>query len=79
MFSLTRMTSPIEAPNTHYMMLYKGLFPRLTMVVVPQGLDTIKKSYKGVRTSPMGVQQHTMIIHIRIYSKVINTSTLPLN
>ena len=72
-------TSPRETPNTHYMMLYYGLLPRLTTEVVPQGLDTIKTSHKGVNTSLMGVQQHTMIIYIRISSEFINTLTLTLN
>ena len=49
------------------------------MEVVPQGLYIIKTSLKGVNTYPMGVQQHTMIIYIRISSEVTNTSTLPLN
>ena len=74
--SLTGLSSPREAPNTHYMMLHLGIFPPLTMKVVPQGLNTIKTSCKGVNTSPMWVQQHTMIKYIRISSEVTNTSTL---
>ena len=70
-------TSPKETPNTHYMMLYWGLFPRLTTKVVPEGLNTINTSRKEANTPPMGVQQHTMIIYIRIYSEVTNTSTVP--
>ena len=72
------MASPIEIPNTHYMMSHWGLFTRLTIEVVPQGLDTIKTSRKEENTYPMGVQQHTMIIYIRISSEVTNTTTLPL-
>ena len=34
-------TSPRETTNTYYMMLQWGLFPRLTMEVVPQDIDTI--------------------------------------
>ena len=73
MSSLTWSTSPRETPNTHYMMLHWGLLPQLTTEVVPQGIDTIKTSRKDVNTSPMGVQQHTMIIHIKIYFEVTNT------
>ena len=65
-----------EDPNTHYMMLHWGILPQLTTEVVPQGLDTIKTSHKEVNTSPMGVQQHTMIIYIIISSEVTNTSAL---
>ena len=74
--SLTGPTSPIVIPNTHYMMLLWGLFPRLTTEVVPQGLDTIKTSCKEENTSLMGVQQHTMIIYIKISSDVTNASML---
>ena len=77
--TLIGTTSPRETPNTHYMMLHWGLLPRLTTEVVPQGLDTIKTSRKEENMSPMGVQQHTMIIYIRISFEVTNTSTLPLN
>ena len=72
-------TSPRETKITYYMMLHWGLFPQVTMEVVPQGIDMIKTSRKGVHTSPMGVQQDTMIIYIKIYSEVTNTSILPLN
>ena len=75
MSSLTRPTSPKETPNTHSIMLNWGLFPRLTTKFVPQGIDTIKTSHKGVNTSPIGIQQHTMIIYIIISSQVTNTST----
>ena len=68
--SLTRLNSPGETPNTHYMMLHWGLLPRLTTEVVAQGLDTIKTSRNEANTSPMGVQQHTMIIYIRIFLKL---------
>ena len=61
--TLTGMTSPRETPNTHCMMLHWGLFPRRTMEVVPQGLYTIMTSQKDLKTSVMGVQQHTMIIY----------------
>ena len=79
MSSLIGLNSPREAPNTHYMMLHWGLLPRITMEVLCQGLDTIKTSHKKVNTSPMGIQQHTMIIYIRISSEVTNTPTLRLN
>ena len=69
--SLTGPNFPREVPNTNYMMLHWG--------IVPQALDIIKKSLEGVNTSPMGVQQHAMVIYIRISSEFINTSTLPLN
>ena len=52
------------------MMLQWGLLNRLTMKVVPQGIDTIKTSCKGVNKSLMGVQQHAMIIYIIIYFEV---------
>ena len=45
------------------------------MEVVPQGLDIIKTSQKEVNTSPMRVQQHTLVIYIKISSEVTNTST----
>ena len=66
--SLIGMNSPKETPNTHYMMLHSRLFPWLIIELVPQGLDTIKTSLKGV-------QQHTIITYIRISSKFTNTST----
>ena len=68
-------TYPRETTSTYYMMLHLGLLPRLATEVVPQGLDTINTSCKGVNTSAMGVQQHTMIIYIRISFEVTNTST----
>ena len=74
MSSLTGLTSPKEAPNTHYMMLHWGPLPQLTTEFVPQGLDTIKMSCKGINTSPMGVQKHTMIIYIKISFEVTNTT-----
>ena len=74
--SLTGLTYPRETPNTHYMMSHCGLFPRLTTEVATQGLDTINTSHKEENTSPMGLQQHTMIIYIIISSEVTNTSTL---
>ena len=77
--TLTGLNSLRETRNTHYMMSQWGLFPQITREVVPQGIDTIKTSYKEENTSLMGVQQHTMITYIRISSKVTNTSTLPLN
>ena len=77
--SLTGSNSPRETQNTHYIMLHWGLLPRLTMEVAPQGLYTIMTSRKEVNTSLMGVHQHIMIIYIRIYSEVTNTSTLTLN
>ena len=63
-----RDITPKEAPNTHCKMLHWGLLPRLTMEVVPQGIDTIKTPCKGVNTFPMGVQKYTMIIYIIISS-----------
>ena len=69
MSSLTGLTSPKEAPNTHYMMLHWGPLPQLTTEFVPQVLDIVKTSRKGV-------QQHTMIIYIKVSSEVTNTSTL---
>ena len=45
------------------------------MEVVTQGLDTINTSHKEENTSPMGVQQHTMIIYMIISFEVTNTST----
>ena len=72
--TLTRPISPRETPNTHYMMLHWGLFPRLTTKVVPQGLYTIMPSRKEVNTYMMGVKQHTMIIYIIIYFELTNTS-----
>ena len=45
------------------------------MEVVHQGLDTINTSRKEENISPMWVQQHTMIIYIRISSKVTKIST----
>ena len=78
MSSLIGLTSPRKNPNTHYMMLHWRLFPQLTMKVVPQGLDTINTSCKEINTYPMRVQKHTMIIYIKISSKVTNTSTIML-
>ena len=43
--SLTELTSPRETLNTHYMMLHWGIFPRIIMEVVTQGLDTLKTSH----------------------------------
>ena len=60
------------------MMLNSLLLPQLTMEVVPQALYTIMTSLKQAKTSLMGVQQHTMIIYIKISSEVTNTSTLIL-
>ena len=68
-------TSPRETKITYYMMLHWGLLPWLTTEVVPQGLDTIKTSRKGVTNIPNRVQQHTMIINIKISSVVTNTWT----
>ena len=65
--------------STYYMMLHWGLLPGVTTEVVPQGIDTIKTSHKEENTYLMGVQQHRMIIYIRISFKVTNTSTLRLN
>ena len=41
-------TSPTETTITYDMMLHWGLLPQLTMEVLPQGLDTISTSHKGV-------------------------------
>ena len=54
MSSLTGSTSPRETPNTHYMMLFWGLLSQLTMEVVPQGLEKIYTSRKGVTHIPNG-------------------------
>ena len=77
--SLKGPNYPRETPNTHYMMSHLGLLPQIKMEVVLQGIDTIMTSRKEENTFPMGVQQHIMIIYIRISSKVTITSTLPLN
>ena len=58
------------------MMSHMGLFPQLITKVVPQVLDIIKASRKELNTYPMGVQQHTIIIYIKISSEVTNTSTI---
>ena len=76
--TLARPTSHRENPKIHFIILNWGLFPQLTTKVVAQGLDTIKTSRKEANTSPMGVQQHTMIIYIEISSKVTNTKTLSI-
>ena len=47
-------TSPRETTSTYYMMLNWGLLPRLTMEVVPQDLETIYTSRKGVTHIPNG-------------------------
>ena len=44
--------SPRETTSTYYMMLHWGLFLRLTTEVVPQGLDTILTSRKGLTHIP---------------------------
>ena len=72
--TITGLTSPRETPKIHYMMFHWGLLPRLTTKVLPQGLYTIMTSQKEENTSRMGLQQNTMIIYIRISSKVINTT-----
>ena len=74
--TLTRLTAPRETPKIHYMMFHWGLLPRLTTEVVSHGLYIIMTSRKEVNTSSMGVQQHTMIIYIRISSEVTNSSTI---
>ena len=73
--TLTGPTSSRETPKIHYMMLHWGLLPWLTTEVVPQGLYTVMASRKEANTSSMGVQQHIVIIYIKIYFKVTNTST----
>ena len=78
MSSLTGLNFPRETPNTHYMMLHRGLFPRLTTKVVTQSLDTINTYRKGINRSLMGVQEHTLIIYMRISFEVTNTPTLSL-
>ena len=47
-------TSPRDTIITYYIMLHWGLFPRLTMEVVPQGLETIYTSCKGATHIPNG-------------------------
>ena len=68
-------TTPRETTSTYYKMLHWGLLPRLTTDIVTQGLDTIYTFRKVVTHIPNGVQQHTMIIYIRISFEVTNTST----
>ena len=38
---VTGLTFPRETPKIYYMMFHWGLFPRLTIEVVPQGIYTI--------------------------------------
>ena len=45
-------TSPRETTRTYYMMLHWELLPQLTREAVPQGLDTIYTSHKGVTRIP---------------------------
>ena len=52
--TLTGPTYPRETTIIYYMMLYWGLLPRLTTKVVPQGIDTIYTSHKGVTYIPNG-------------------------
>ena len=77
--TVIEMNYPRETPKIHYMMLHWELFPRLTMEVVPQGPCTIMTSQKEGNTSSMGVQQHTLIIYIKMSSEVTIRTTLPLN
>ena len=74
--TLEGSNSPRETPKVHFIILKWGLLPRLTMKVVPQGPYTIITSQKGENTSLMGVQQHTIIIYIRISFKFTNKSTI---
>ena len=69
-------TSPRETTITYYMMLHWGLFPRLTIKVVPQGLETIQTSRKGVTHIPNGgTTTYNDNIHHNIFRsyKYINT------
>ena len=43
-----------ENESTYYVMLHWGLFPQHRMEVVPQGLETILTSRKGVTHIPNG-------------------------
>ena len=47
-------TSPRETTIKYYMMLHWGLLPQIIMEFVPQGLDTIYTSRKGVTRIPNG-------------------------
>ena len=71
-------TYPRETTSKYYMMLHSGLFPPLTTKFVTQSLDTINKYRKGINRSLMGVQEHTLIIYMRISFEVTNTPTLSL-
>ena len=71
-------TSLRETIITYYMMLHWGLLPRLTTKVVPQDLDTIKTSHKGVRNIHNGVSTtYNDSTHQNIFRsyKYINTSS----
>ena len=52
-------------------MSHWGSLPRLTTEFVPQCLHTVKASHKEEKKSPLGAQQHTMIIYIIISSEVL--------
>ena len=60
------------------MMSHWGVFPQLTMEVLPQGIDATNTYHKDENRYPMGLQQHAMIIYI-ITFEFTNTSTIPLN
>ena len=77
LLTLTRIISPRETLKVHYIILYWGLLPRCIIEVVPQGPYTIITSWNEGNTSPMGVQQHTMIMPIIISSEVTTTTTHP--
>ena len=66
LLTLTGPTSPRETPKAHYIILYQGVFSQLTTKFVPQGPYKIMVSWKEGNTSPMGLQQYTMIIYIKI-------------
>ena len=63
MHNLTGPNSPRETPKIHFIILNWGLLPRLTTEVEPQAPYIIMASRKEGNTSPMGLQQHAMIIY----------------
>ena len=61
-------TSPTETKITYYMMLHWGLLPRLTTKVLPQGIDTIWTSCKGLtHISNGGTTTYNDNIHQNIF------------
>ena len=66
--------SPKETTSTHYMMLHSGLFPRLTIEVVPQGLYTIMPLKAGKHIYDGDTKTYNDDIHQNIFQsyKCIN-------